>query len=151
MTYALLQNRDGYIVDANSTTIAAAAANAYTGLPSPTESWENVTMVYQPGELSYPISSFVYMLVYRDQSIYEKALALKEWITWILESGQDYADDLLYVPLPQSVRNIGLEAARLIRYSSKSTSSLTIISLIDEYLATPIIDLFYIELDAIWG
>ena len=135
MSYALLQNRDGVFVDANTTTIASAAANAYRNLPDPSQSWENVTMVYQPGNLSYPISSFVYMIVYQNQTDVRKALALRDWISWILTSGQDFADDLLYVPLPENVREIGLSAAERITSASVIYGLSTISGIVTKPLA----------------
>ncbi len=126
MTYALLQNRDGYFVNANITTISAAAESAYAGLPRPDESWENVTMVNQPGKNSYPIASFVYMLVYKEQQDIKKLQALKKWISWILTEGQEYADDLFYVPLPEVIRNIGLEAVNMMTYTGASSLAMVI-------------------------
>ena len=119
INFALIQNKDGYFVDANLTTIAEAAKNAYAGLPEPDESWENVTIVNQPGRLSYPIVSFVYMIVYKEQRGEGKLIELRNWIRWILTNGQEYADDLYYVPLPENVRNIGLNAADMLTYTLK--------------------------------
>ncbi len=120
MTTALIRNRDGYFVEGNLTTISAAAAGAAKSLPLPWESWSNVTIVNAPGKLAYPISSFTYILVYKEQSDYNKYLALKKWLTWILTKGQDYAPNLLYPKLPPEVVELGLLAINSLTYIGKS-------------------------------
>lgn len=76
-------------------------------LPAGGESWENVSLLDAPGANSYPIASFSYFLLYQDLSTninsMEKARALVDFIQWAITDGQQFADDLSYVPLPDSV------------------------------------------------
>jgi phosphate transport system permease protein/phosphate transport system substrate-binding protein len=76
-------------------------------LPAGSESWENVALVNGPGANSYPIASFSYLLLYQDLSTnidsMEKARALVDFIQWAITDGQEFADELSYVPLPDSV------------------------------------------------
>jgi len=76
-------------------------------LPVSSESWEDVTFVNGPGANSYPIASFSYFLVYQDLSTnidsMEKARALVDFIQWAVTDGQQFAAELSYVPLPDSV------------------------------------------------
>ena len=76
-------------------------------LPAGSESWEDVTIVNGPGANSYPIASFSYLLLYQDLSTnidnVEKARALVDFIQWAITDGQQFADELSYVPLPDSV------------------------------------------------
>jgi phosphate transport system permease protein/phosphate transport system substrate-binding protein len=76
-------------------------------LPAGGESWENVSLLDAPGANSYPIASFSYFLLYQDLSTninsMEKARALVDFIKWAITDGQQFADDLSYVPLPDSV------------------------------------------------
>lgn len=123
MTTALIRNRDGYFVEGNLTTISAAAAGASKSLPLPWEPWFNATIVNSPGKLSYPISSFTYILVYREQYDYKKFLALKLWLKWILTKGQDYAPTLLYPKLPHEVIKLGLLAVDSLTYLGGSLSA----------------------------
>jgi len=123
MTTALIRNKDGYFAEGNLTTISAAAAGAAKSLPLPWESWSEVTIVNAPGKLAYPISSFTYILVYREQCDYKKYLALKTWLEWILTKGQDYAPELLYPKLPQEVVELGLLAVKSLIYTSGSLST----------------------------
>lgn len=76
-------------------------------LPAGGESWENVSLLDAPGANSYPIASFSYLLLYQDLSTninsMEKATALVDFIKWAITDGQQFADELSYVPLPDSV------------------------------------------------
>jgi phosphate ABC transporter phosphate-binding protein len=76
-------------------------------LPAGSESWEDVALVNGPGANSYPIASFSYLLLYQDLSTnidsMEKARALVDFIQWAITDGQQFADELSYVPLPDSV------------------------------------------------
>lgn len=76
-------------------------------LPAGGESWENVSLLDAPGANSYPIASFSYFLLYQDLSTninsMEKARALVDFIKWAITDGQQFADDLSYVPLSDSV------------------------------------------------
>src|SRR5215216_2288012 len=76
-------------------------------LPAGGESWENVSLLDAPGANSYPIASFSYFLLYQDLSTninsMEKARALVDFIKWAITDGQQFADELSYVPLPDSV------------------------------------------------
>lgn len=109
MTYAFVQNADGTdFVEPTLATIAADAASAATSLPSPDGDWSKVSIVNQPGKDSYPISSFTYLLVYKDLSqvsgmTQEKAKAVVDFLNWAIHDGQQFSSDLLYVPLPDAV------------------------------------------------
>jgi phosphate transport system permease protein/phosphate transport system substrate-binding protein len=76
-------------------------------LPAGSESWEDVALVNGPGANSYSIASFSYLLLYQDLSTnidsMEKARALVDFIQWAITDGQQFADELSYVPLPDSV------------------------------------------------
>ena len=122
--YALLKNKAGNIVEANSTTISAAARSAFDYLPDSTSSWENVSIVNQDDPLAYPLSSFVYVLVYLNQPSVNKAKALKLWLTWITTNGQLFSESLHYAPLPEPIINKNLEAINKI--GNPNTLSLTI-------------------------
>ena len=124
--YAYIQNSEGNFVEPslNSTQAAVEAAvlsgstsmnTTATGtqnmtsinLPAGGESWEDVTFVNGPGANSYPIASFSYLLLYQDLSTninsVEKARALVDFVQWAITDGQQFAPELEYVPLPDSV------------------------------------------------
>src|ERR671918_2585353 len=78
-----------------------------TTLPAGGESWTDVSLLNAPGADSYPVASFSYILLYQDLSTnidsMERASALVEFIRWAITDGQQFAPELSYVPLPDSV------------------------------------------------
>ena len=101
--HAAIMNHDGYYVMATLETTAAAAGVASATLPAGDESWDGVDILDAPGEDSYPVASFTYFLVYKEQTDEEIGFALVEFLWWVIHDGQDYSGDLHYVPLPAEV------------------------------------------------
>lgn len=108
MNFASIQNKEGnFIVPSVNSTMDAVSAAAAT-LPEGSQSWTDVTLTDPPGPNSYPISSFSYLLLYKDlgtnPSVNEqKAKAIIGFIDWAITEGQQFAEPLGYVPLPQDV------------------------------------------------
>jgi phosphate transport system substrate-binding protein len=109
MAYAFVQNADGTnFVEPTLATISADASSASTSLPNPDGDWSKVSIVNQHGKDSYPISSFTYLLVFKDLSqvngmTQDKAKAVTDFLNWAIHDGQRFSSDLLYVPLPDDV------------------------------------------------
>jgi phosphate transport system substrate-binding protein len=55
------------------------------------------------GANAYPISSYTYILVYRDQKNEARGRALAEFLWWATHDGQKYAEQLSYEPLPPEI------------------------------------------------
>lgn len=115
LPWALVENAAGRFVDATPETLAKAAEAAYPLLPQSleddfNEAWEN--MVYPPGEDSYPITSFVFLIFYK---VYprDKAEAIRKFIEWINTEGQNYTVQG-YIPIPKIVREYNLRAINII-------------------------------------
>ena len=119
LVHALLMNREENFVEANLETISSAALNSIEELPEWNESWYGFSIVNAPGERSYPMSSFTYILLYQDLSYMpeEKAKALVDFLEWVLTEGQKYCEPLGYVPLPEEVVKRNLEAISKVRVS----------------------------------
>lgn len=113
--YALVKNREGNFADATQETIKSAASGAAQALPKSSENWSKVTIVNAPGADAYPISSFVYLLAYQNQKEAEKGKALKEFLSWITEEGQNYSAELEYVPLSSEIMKLNKEGINLIK------------------------------------
>jgi len=113
--YALVKNREGSFADATQETIKSAAGNSAQALPKSYESWSSVTIVNAPGADSYPVSSFVYLLAYRNQKDPEKGKALKEFLGWMVESGQSYSAELEYAAMPSEIVKLNKEEINLIK------------------------------------
>jgi phosphate transport system substrate-binding protein len=62
-----------------------------------------VSLTNAPGEKAYPIASFTWLLVYKEQSDEAKGKAVANFLYWATTEGQKYAADLLYAPLPPQV------------------------------------------------
>jgi len=123
MTFAKVQNLAGNFVLPSLESTAAAAAAAAPLLPPGEGDWANVSIVNAPGTDSYPVSSFSYLLVYRELNVYggsmslEKAKALVDFLWWVIHDGQAYSADLLYVPLPSPVVTLNERTLGLITYN----------------------------------
>lgn len=113
MTYAFVQNGDGTAyVEPTLDTVAADAAAASGKLPAADGDWGQVSIVNEPGNNSYPISTLTYVMIYKDMSTVtgetqDKSNEVINFLNWILHDGQQYSSGLLYVPLPDSVKKIG--------------------------------------------
>lgn len=64
------------------------------------------SIVNGPGENSWPIAGYTYLLIYMDQTDCVKAQKLVDFIHWALTDGSQYAQELEYVPLPDNVREL---------------------------------------------
>jgi phosphate transport system substrate-binding protein len=62
-----------------------------------------VSITDAPGADSYPISSFTWLLVYKNQTDKAKGAAIVKFLKWGLSDGQKFAAPLNYAALPQAV------------------------------------------------
>ena len=79
--YAALQNQAGKFVLPTGTTIAAAAAATDKATPPD----ERISLIFAPGENSYPIINYEYAIVNPKQADPAKAAELKKFLGWALE------------------------------------------------------------------
>jgi phosphate ABC transporter phosphate-binding protein len=102
-----------------------AGSNGSSPLPAGDESWTNVTLLNAPGEESYPIASFSYLLLHKEMSdnpritSMEKAKAIVDFVEWAINDGQDYAEELAYVPLPEGVVQHNMETLRSLTFQGQ--------------------------------
>ena len=99
IAFAELQNRNGEWVDASLAGVTAAAAAAAATMPPDFR----VSITDEPGAGTYPISSFTWLLVYKNQSDAAAGQAIVKFLKWALTDGQQYAAPLYYAPLPKEV------------------------------------------------
>jgi phosphate transport system substrate-binding protein len=62
-----------------------------------------VSITNAPGATAYPISSYTYILAYKEQKDVAKGKALVDFLWWGIHDGEKYARDLLYAPLPEEI------------------------------------------------
>jgi len=97
---AKIRNRAGVLVSPTLKSVAAAAAGAQI----PPETDFRVSITNADGPDSYPISSFTWLLVRKEDSDTARAKTIREFIGWMLEPpAQRMAADLHYAPLPVPV------------------------------------------------
>lgn len=126
MTYASVQNADGNaFVEPTIDTIAADAGAASSNLPSADGDWSKVSIVNQPGNNSYPISTLTYIFIYKDLGqvngeTQDKAQQVVNFLNWIIHDGQKFASPLLYVPLPDSLTKLDEQGLAEIQFNGSA-------------------------------
>lgn len=102
LSHAKLKNKDGNFVEASLESTTAAAAGAVADMPEDMR----VSITNQPGENSWPISTFTYLLVYEEYEDQEKTAEMIDYIWWAVSEGDEYARELLYSPLPDNLKDM---------------------------------------------
>ena len=134
--YAFVENADGTnFVAPSMQSIADASAGAAPTLPEAHESWYGVSLLNAPGNNSYPIATFTYLLLYEDlnkvTSDSDTVQALMHMINWMITDGQKFNQELLYVPIAPEVQKIGIDGLKRVQFNGQSawaeTSSSTYI------------------------
>jgi len=108
---ALIKNQAGKFLLPTAQTIAAAAAQ----LDPRTPPYERISLVFAPGDNSYPLINYEYAVVAKSQANAAIADALRTFLRWaISESGgndQRYLAPVGFIPLPDFIR--GLSEAQI--------------------------------------
>jgi len=104
LTPVALRNRSGAFVLSSVDSIQAAVP---PDLPEDLRG----TLLNRPGTAAYPIVSFTWLVLYKDQAYdgrtRERAAAIYDLVSWIIGDGQALAEPLQYSPLPDRVRKDG--------------------------------------------
>ncbi|MCX9085067.1 MAG: phosphate ABC transporter substrate-binding protein PstS [Candidatus Methanoperedens sp.] len=119
ISYAYIKNKAGNYIEPTLETTANAAAGSVSALPAGDASWSSVSIVDASGDNSYPIGSFTYLLVYKDQIDESKGKILTEFLWWAVHDGQKYSSELLYVPLPEEVISLNEKTIKLINFNGQ--------------------------------
>jgi phosphate transport system substrate-binding protein len=96
---ASIRNAGGQFVRPTLDSTTAAAASVAGQMPEDMR----VSITNASGATAYPISSFTYLLVYKEQPDQAKGKALVDFLWWAIHDGEKMARDLLYAPLPEDV------------------------------------------------
>lgn len=99
LPYAAVKNSAGEFVRPALDSITAAAAGVAAQMPDDLR--VSITNASSAG--AYPIASFTYLLVYKEQQDQGKGKALVDFLWWAIHDGEQMAKDLLYAPLPSEV------------------------------------------------
>jgi phosphate transport system substrate-binding protein len=96
---ALLKNKSGNFVEPSLDAVTAAAAESVATTPEDLR----VSITDGAGASAYPISSYTYILAYKDQKDAAKGKALVDFLWWGIHDGEKFAEALQYAPLPAEI------------------------------------------------
>src|SRR2546427_6290240 len=96
---ALIKNAGGNFVEPSIDAVTAAAAASAATTPDDLR----VSITNANGATAYPISSYTYILVYKEQPDHVKGKALVDFLWWGIHDGESFAKDLQYAPLPAEI------------------------------------------------
>lgn len=98
---ALIKNQAGSFITPTLATVTAAAAESVGTTPDDLR----VSITNAAGKDAYPISSYTYILLYKNQRDATKGKALVDFLWWCIHDGQQVTRDpqYPYAPLPQEI------------------------------------------------
>ena len=96
---AHIKNASGAFIEPTIDAVTAAASATAANMPDDLR----VSITNAAGPQAYPISSYTYILVYKDQKDAAKGKALMDFLWWGIHDGESFAKDLQYAPLPEDV------------------------------------------------
>ncbi len=99
LTYAALVNKSGKTVQPTVEAFQAAAANAdWAKAPG-----YYVILTDQPGDKSWPITAATFILMHKEPTDKAASKEAIKFFTWAFKSGDKMAEELDYIPMPDSV------------------------------------------------
>ena len=96
---AHVKNKAGQFVEASLDSVSAAAAGSVASMPDDLRT----QITDADGAASYPIASYTYVLVYKEQADPVKGKAIADFLWWATHDGEKFVKDLHYAPLPAEV------------------------------------------------
>lgn len=108
--YGSVQNAAGVFLKASLESVTAAAASA----PKMAADFR-VSITNAPGNDSYPISSFTWVLIPAQSKDAAKGKILADFLNWMVDDGQKMTAALTYAPLPEAVEQKVKEAIKQVK------------------------------------
>jgi phosphate transport system substrate-binding protein len=96
---AHIKNASGSFIEPSIQAVTAAAAASAANTPDDLR----VSITNAQGATAYPISSYTYILLYKNQKDAAKGKVVVDFVWWGIHDGEKYAADLLYAPLPDDI------------------------------------------------
>jgi len=111
-------------VEPTLATLKAAADSISLNLPPGDQSWASVGAYFKRPSSGYPITSFSYILVYKELNVLpgmtqKKAKTLAWFLWWAIHDGQSYSAAKSYVPLPDAVVTHDEATLRMITFNGQ--------------------------------
>jgi len=124
--FALLQNDSGKFVKASPESVSAAGEGAVKDMDD--QKTLAVRLWSRDGDAVYPISSFTYLICYKDLSYLKdqaKAQAIVDFFWYATHDGQSKAVDLTYAPLSPGVQQRVEQAIATITFNGQPVHPLS--------------------------
>ncbi len=116
MPFASIKNAGGKFIEPS---IKSVSASAQTEIPPDTR----VDLTDTKAPDGYPLSSFTWIIVYKEQKYNdrtkERAEELVKLLWWIIHDGQKYAPELSYSPLSENAIKVAENIIKSITYEGK--------------------------------
>jgi phosphate transport system substrate-binding protein len=109
--YGAVQNKDGTaFIHADAPNMTAAIEPILTKIPDDL----TFTLTNQPGEKAYPICGAVWAVCFQKQAAADQKL-VREFLDWVIHSGQEYAAPTFYAPMPEELVKRAAEQVKQIK------------------------------------
>ena len=116
LPYGQIKNAPGSFITPSLETVTSAAA----GIKLPQDTDFRVSITNAPGADAYPIASFTWLLVRKDNKDPAKAKLIKDFLAWMITpEAQKMAADLHYAPLPAPVVTLVAERIPTLKAGGK--------------------------------
>ena len=96
---AHIKNASGNFIEPSIDAVTAAAAASAASMPDDLR----VSITNAAGPQAYPISSYTYILVYKNLKDAAKGKALVDFLWWGIHDGEGFAKEMQYAPLPADI------------------------------------------------
>ena len=96
---AHIKNAGGAYIEPTIDSVTAAASASAGSTPDDLR----VSITNATGATAYPIASYTYILVYKNQRDAAKGKALVDFLWWGIHDGEAFAKELQYAPLPADI------------------------------------------------
>jgi phosphate transport system substrate-binding protein len=116
LEFADVKDADGEFIHPSLESVTAAAAGVANDIPPDLRA----SITNAAGSGAYPISTFTYFLVYKDQKDEAKGTALVDFLWWAIHDGQQKAPEMNYAPLPPDIVLRAEEEIKSITYKGKT-------------------------------
>lgn len=117
MQQAYVANKNGKFLQASVAGATAAAGQ------NQDVSASNFSITNEPGDSTYPIAGFSWIIVRTTIADNDRARAVIFMLKWLVTDGQQYGTDLQYAPLPKNVQSLALTALKQVSSGGKPVLS----------------------------
>ncbi len=118
--FALMQNNNGKFIKASPDSVSAAGEGAVKDMDE--DKTMAVRLWSRDGDAVYPMSSFTYLICYKDLSYLKdqaKAQAIVDFFWYATHDGQSKAVDLTYAPLSPGVQQRAEQAIETVTFNGQ--------------------------------